>query len=61
MTMMDGAMGGMMAWIMGLGQLGWVLAIALLVTIIFLLIRLLGRSRPSDDRFPPPGQTGNVP
>lgn len=59
--MMDGGMDGMMAWMMGLGLLGWVLVVALLVTIVFLLIRLLGRSRPSDDRLPPPGQSGNVP
>jgi uncharacterized membrane protein len=58
--MMDGSMGGMMAWMMGLGLLGWVLVVALLVTILILLILLLGRSRPSDDRFPPPDQTGHV-
>jgi uncharacterized membrane protein len=59
--MMDGGMGGMMAWMMSLGLLGWVLVVALLVTIVILLIRVLGRSRPSDDRFPPPGQSRNVP
>jgi uncharacterized membrane protein len=42
--MMD-RMGSMMGWMMGLGLLGWVLVIALLVTIVFLLIRLLGDSR----------------
>jgi uncharacterized membrane protein len=42
--MMDG-MGSMMSWMMGLGLLGWVLVIALLVTIVFLLVRLLGDSR----------------
>lgn len=40
--MMDG-MGSMMAWMMGFGLLGWVLVIALLVTIVFLLVRLLHR------------------
>ena len=37
---MDG-MSSMMGWMMGLGLLGWVLVIALLVTIVFLLVRLL--------------------
>jgi len=39
-TMMDG-MGSMMAWMMGLGLLGWVLIIALLVAILVVLVRLL--------------------
>ena len=38
--MMDG-MGSMMAWMMGLGLLGWVLVIALLVTILVVVVRLL--------------------
>ncbi len=38
--MMDG-MGSMMAWMMGLGLLGWVLIIALLVAILVALVRLL--------------------
>lgn len=59
--MMDGGMGGMMAWMMGLGLLGWVLVVALLVTILVVVVRLLRRPTPPDDRFPPPGQTGNVP
>ena len=59
--MMDGTMGGMMAWMMGLGLLGWVLVIALLVTILVLVIRLLGRTRSIDDRPPPPSTPGNVP
>lgn len=42
--MMDGAMGSMMGWMMGLGLLGWVLVIALLVTIILLLVRLSTRA-----------------
>ena len=53
--MMDG-MGSMMAWMMGIGLLGWVLVIALLVTIVVLLFRLVPRtgrrdepSRPSDE------------
>src|SRR3989454_84955 len=40
LTMMDG-MGSMMAWMMGLGLLGWVLIIALLVAILVVLVRLL--------------------
>jgi uncharacterized membrane protein len=51
--MMDG-MSSMMGWMMGLGLLGWVLVIALLVTIVFLLIRLLGDAR-SKNR----GQSGD--
>ena len=39
-TMMD-SMGSMMAWMMGLGLLGWVLIIALLVAILVVLVRLL--------------------
>lgn len=37
--MMDGGMGGMMAWMMGIGLLGWVLIIALLVAILIVLLR----------------------
>ena len=40
--MMDG-MGSMMAWMMGIGLVGWVLLLALLVTIIVLLARIVGR------------------
>ena len=32
-----------MTWMMGLGILGWVLVIALLITILVLVIRLLSR------------------
>lgn len=46
--MMDGAMGSMMGWMMGIGLLGWVLVIALLVTIVFLLVRLLSEGRSKD-------------
>lgn len=42
--MMDGGMGSMMAWMMGFGLLGWVLIIALLVTIVVVLVRLLNPS-----------------
>jgi hypothetical protein len=56
--MMDGNMGGMMAWMMGLGLLGWVLVLALLVTVLVVVIRLLGRARSTDDRPTPPS---NVP
>jgi hypothetical protein len=38
--MMDGGMGSMMGWMMGLGLLGWVLVIALLAAILVAVIRL---------------------
>ena len=38
--MMDGK-GSMMAWMMGLGLLGWVLVIALLVAILVVLVQML--------------------
>lgn len=53
--MMDG-MGSMMAWMMGLGLLGWVLIIALLATIVVVLVQILRRSGPRDRPGPrPPG------
>ncbi|HXV11629.1 MAG TPA: hypothetical protein VD839_12595 [Burkholderiales bacterium] len=52
--MTNGAMGlmmnSMMGWMMTLGSLGWVLVIALLVAIVVLLVRLLSRTEPKDDR-----------
>jgi hypothetical protein len=39
--MMDGDMGSMMGWMMGLGLIGWVVVIALLVAILVILVRLL--------------------
>ena len=45
--MMNG-MGSMMAWMMGVGLLGWVLVIALLVTIVVLLFRLVQRPESRD-------------
>ena len=39
--MMSGGMDSMMGWMMGIGLLGWVLVIALLVTIVFLLVGLV--------------------
>ena len=39
-VMMDGGMGSMMGWMMGLGLLGWVLVIALLAAILVAVIRL---------------------
>ena len=59
--MMEGGMGGMMAWMMGLGLLGWVLVVALLVTILFVVIRLLGRTRSVHDRTSAPREPTNVP
>ena len=41
--MMHGGMDSMMSWMMGIGLLGWVLVIALLVTIVVLLARLVAR------------------
>lgn len=63
--MMDGGMGSMMnstmGWIMGIGLLGWVLVIALLVTIVFLLVRLLSRTEPKGGRSSDGGPTANRP
>ena len=52
--MMDG-MGSMMAWMMGLGLLGWVLVIGLLATIVALLVQILRRtgSRERPESRPP--------
>jgi hypothetical protein len=41
--MMHDGMGSMMIWMMGIGLLGWVLVIALLVTILVVLVRSLNR------------------
>jgi hypothetical protein len=46
--MMDGGMGSMMGWMMGLGLLGWLLIIGLLVAIVVLLMRLVDRTGPDD-------------
>ncbi|HEV8109435.1 MAG TPA: hypothetical protein VGP97_18115 [Burkholderiales bacterium] len=46
---MNGMMHGMMGWMMGIGLAGWVLVVALLVTIAFLLVQLLGRGGRQDD------------
>ena len=46
--MMDGSMmNSMMGWMMGLGQLGWVLVIALLVAMLVVLVRLLNERKSS--------------
>jgi hypothetical protein len=42
-VVMNGMMGSMMAWMMGLGLLGWVLIIVVLAAIVVLLVRLLAR------------------
>lgn len=47
--MTDGGMGSMMAWMMGIGLLGWTLVVALLVTILVVLVRLLNRGPTPDD------------
>lgn len=51
--MMHDGMGSMMAWMMGIGLAGWVLVIALLVTIVFLLVRLLADAERRDETSPP--------
>jgi uncharacterized membrane protein len=56
-----GSMGGMMAWMMGIGLLGWVLVIALLVTIVVLLVRLLGRTKSGQSPHDPSGNAGRLP
>lgn len=53
---MDG-MGSMMAWMMGLGLVGWVLVIALLVTILVVLVQLLNQRKRASDS-PGHGQRG---
>ncbi len=50
--MMDGGMSSMMGWMMGIGLLGWVLVIALLVTIVLLLVRLVTRNPPHRELDP---------
>ena len=58
--MMDG-MGSMMGWMMGLGLLGWVLVIALLVTIVIVLVQILKRGGPRErTESPPPGGHGKA-
>jgi uncharacterized membrane protein len=57
--MMNGMMDSMMGWMVGIGLLGWVLVIALLVTIVFLLVRLLARAdRQGGTRSSNPGRGG---
>jgi uncharacterized membrane protein len=56
--MMDGEMGSMMGWMMGLGLLGWVVVIALLVAILVVLIRLATRLGSKDQSAGPPQQGG---
>jgi uncharacterized membrane protein len=51
--MMMNGMDGMMGWMMGIGLAGWVLVVALLVTIVFLLVQLLARA----DRRDPTGSS----
>jgi hypothetical protein len=41
--MMNGGMGSMMSWMMGLGLLGWLVVIGLLVAILVVLLKVLGR------------------
>ena len=54
--MMEG-MGSMMGWMMGLGVLGWVVVIAILVTIVVLLAQTVRRGVPGEGGGPhTPGQ-----
>jgi uncharacterized membrane protein len=46
--MMNGDMGSMMGWMMGLGLLGWLVVIGLLIAILVVLIRLLARLAPKE-------------
>jgi len=58
--MMDGGMSSMMGWMMGIGTLGWVLVVALLVVIVVVLTRILGRAgehRDRDSSGPASGRT----
>ena len=48
--MMNGGMDSVMGWMMGIGSLGWVLLIALLVVIVFLLVRLVSREDRGGER-----------
>ena len=48
---MDGDMGSMMGWMMGLGLLGWVLVIALLIAILVVLIRPANRLGSKDQEL----------
>ena len=58
---MDGGMGSMMAWMMGIGLLGWVLVIALVATIVVLLLRLVSREDRRDEGRPSgPGPSSRV-
>jgi uncharacterized membrane protein len=59
--MMDGGMASMMGWMMGFGLVGWVLVIALLVTIVVLLLRLLSQHRTGDHASSSSGPTGRPP
>lgn len=56
--MMDGDMGSMMGWMMGLGLLGWVVVIALLIAILIVLIRVAGRLGTKDQGPGSPQQGG---
>lgn len=57
--MMNGDMGSMMGWMMGLGLLGWVLVIALLVAILVVLVRILNRHSASARPGPRPPVEGS--
>lgn len=57
--MMDG-MNSMMGWMMGLGLAGWVILIALLVSILVVLVRILSRSDRPKDSGPGPSSADRL-
>jgi hypothetical protein len=57
---MQSEMSSMMGWMMGIGLLGWVLVIALLVTVLFALVQLLTqRGLGADQRSSSPDAKAN--
>ena len=51
--MINGMMGSMMSWMMGLGLLGWVLVIVAPAAVLVLLVGLLARRNSKSDKAPP--------
>ena len=58
--MMNGGMDSVMVWMMGIGPLGWVLLIALLVVVVFLLVRLVSREDRDSERGSSNGKSGTT-
>ena len=59
--MMDGGMGAMMGWMMGLGFIGWILVIGLLAAILVVLVKLLKRTGQTRDGYDPERHGGEQP